>query len=69
MAGQAMGPVPASSRLKPLPQVLRPIQIQRNPCGSGFSRERAGTVHTKPSFIKQNARAKNRYLPPKMSWF
>ncbi|SPO63639.1 protein of unknown function [Pseudomonas inefficax] len=38
-----MLPVLAPSRVNPLPQVLRSPQDLRRPCGSGFTREEAGT--------------------------
>ncbi|MDH4845685.1 hypothetical protein E8E78_05135 [Pseudomonas sp. BN505] len=36
-------PVPASSRVNPLPQVLHRSQTLCSTCGSGFTREEAGT--------------------------
>ncbi|PJI70782.1 hypothetical protein CSW00_27015 [Pseudomonas asiatica] len=35
--------MPALSRVNPLPQVLCRSQAWRGPCGSGFTREGAGT--------------------------
>ncbi|SOD00608.1 hypothetical protein SAMN05660296_00362, partial [Pseudomonas sp. LAIL14HWK12:I8] len=43
MAGGLWLPVPALSRVNPLPQVLRTIQHLHSPCGSGFTREEART--------------------------
>ncbi|PLP88353.1 hypothetical protein CXG50_04480 [Pseudomonas plecoglossicida] len=38
-------PVPASSRVNPLPQVLHKLQTLCGPCGSGFTRERANPAY------------------------
>jgi len=35
----------------------------RDPCESGFTREEASKTNANVSFLKQNAKAKNRYLP------
>lgn len=40
-------PVPEHSRVNPLPQVLRSARNLREPCGGGFTRERAGTAPQK----------------------
>ncbi|PLP89089.1 hypothetical protein CXG50_12830 [Pseudomonas plecoglossicida] len=40
-------PVPASSRVNPLPQVPCEVQEMRDSCGSGFTREEAGTGKNK----------------------
>ncbi|PBJ97377.1 hypothetical protein CMV24_01275 [Pseudomonas plecoglossicida] len=46
-------PVPALSRVNPLPQVLHSPQDLRGPCGSGFTREeaRAGNLIARPWHI------------------
>ncbi|UPK88352.1 hypothetical protein E5221_26805 [Pseudomonas sp. A2] len=41
-------PVPASSRVNPLPQVHREPASQQRSCGSGFTREEAGTGEHHP---------------------
>ncbi|SPO63578.1 protein of unknown function [Pseudomonas inefficax] len=38
-----VSPVPASSRARPLPQILHSPQILWGLCGSGFTREEAST--------------------------
>ncbi|AJG16882.1 hypothetical protein RK21_05374 [Pseudomonas plecoglossicida] len=37
----------ASSRVNPLPQVLHSLQMRRDSCGSGFTREEAREDHYK----------------------